>query len=35
MDDIYNKINNVWQKGITLINGLDIDINMLEVVNVH
>ena len=35
MNEFKNKINNVWQKGITLIKSLDIDSTMLEVVNVH
>ena len=36
MNEFTNKINNVWQKGITLIKkSLDIDSTMLEVVNVH
>ena len=36
MNEFTNKINNVWQKGITLIKkSLDIDSTMLEVVNVR
>ena len=36
MNEFTKKINNIWQKRITLIKkSLDIDSTMLEVVNVH